>query len=102
GVPRIPHARRIREVSTLHGSHRVAACGRGSRHAPVVRAASLDLHALYLLEPMALHRAKLRVVDDVRPPRGSVAHGSRTPRTSPLVYRVVRFVDAELSHRRVR
>ena len=45
-----------------------------SRHACLVSAASLDFHALHLLEPVALHGTKLRVADDVRAPRGRFAH----------------------------
>src|SRR5580704_11216845 len=99
GLSRLSYARRVREIPDLYGARGSAARAGRSRHALLVRAASLDFHALYLLEPVALHRAKFRIADDVLPARGRLAHGGGTPSASPFVYRFLHFVDAELPHR---
>src|SRR5271169_3569518 len=101
-VSRVPHARRVREISHLHGPRGVAAHSGWGRHAPLVWAAFLDFHAIHLLEPVALHGAKLRLADDVCAARGRLADGSRAPRAAPFVYRVLYLANAELPHRTVR
>ena len=59
-VYRAYHTRdEFEKYRVVYGACRAAArCGR-SRHAPLVCAASMDLHALHLLEPVALHADKI-------------------------------------------
>lgn len=50
----------------------------------MIRAASLDFHDLHLLEPVALHGAKLWIADDVCATRRRLADGSGAARAEQL------------------
>src|SRR5437016_2067641 len=77
GLPRIPHPHRVREIPDFHGLCRVVAGASWGPGAHLVSAASRDFHAVYLLDPMALHGTKFRVADDVRAPFGTRAKPRR-------------------------
>ena len=98
-LPRLPYAHGVSEIPHFHGAHRVVAGICRGHRARLVSAASLDLHAIHLLEPLALHGAKFRVADDVRAPCGPRAESRRKKRNSSVVHGIVSLVDTEFSDR---
>src|SRR5580700_3011227 len=72
-LSRLPPRRGLPQIPNLHGAHYGADCtdtGTGALLGPNF---ALDLYHLFDLESLALQRAKLWLVYDVRAPRGSEA-----------------------------
>src|SRR5580658_3711948 len=91
--------RRICEVSPLHRSNYSSPSGRRSDCTSVVSASSMDLHALHLLESLALHRAELRPTDDVHTPRRPHTFRRRAPRAASCFRCLLSDVAFQFSHR---
>ena len=70
GVPRLSLLRRIYKIQNLHRAHCDFIGAGGARRPSMVAAAALDIYSLHLLEPLALHWSKFRLVDDVCATRG--------------------------------
>src|SRR5277367_5398902 len=98
GVPRVSYANGIREIPDFHGACGGAPGAGGRGCASLVSAVAVDLHAVHLLEPVALHGAKFWIADDVCAPRRPFAHDRRAPRPASLVCRFLCAVNVEFSH----
>ena len=85
-LSRLPHPRGIREIQAGHPARHSAdgPDGRAAAHLPL--AASVGFHALYLLEPLALHRPELRLADDVRAARRREHDAERAPLDSHRIH----------------
>ena len=81
-------------IFTLHITLLLALAGVLAHAVP---AAPMGVHALYLLEPMALQRAKFRTADDVRAALRFGAEFGGAERGFIIVHRVLSSVDAEFS-----
>src|ERR1700722_5754683 len=72
-LPGLPSRGRFSEIPHLHDAHHGADCADAAAGAFVGPDSAVDFHHLSNLEPVALQRAELWLVHDVRPARGSEA-----------------------------
>src|SRR5882762_6471816 len=101
-LSRLPHTSRLQSVSNLHRPHHAAGSVDGRRIALVVWRFAVAFYAVSLGEPLALQRAELRPVHDVRAPGRSAAYG-RCPACAVCgVHPVVPDSAAELPYGTVR
>src|SRR5882762_3378021 len=100
-LSRLPHTSRLQSVSNLHRPHHAAGSVDGRRIALVVWRFAVAFYAVSLGEPLALQRAELRPLHDVRAPGRSAAHGSCPACPVRGVHPFLFDFAVELSHRTI-